>query len=50
MSGAWEETTLILDTTMYKQLTQKEIDLIVAKARAERAGAFGRWVSGIFGR
>jgi hypothetical protein len=35
---------------MYKQLTQKEIDLIVAKAHAKRAGAFGRWVSGIFGR
>ena len=35
---------------MYKQLTQKEIDLIVAKASAERAGSFGRWVSGIFGR
>ncbi len=35
---------------MYKQLTQKEIDLIFTKARAERAVAFGRWVSGIFGR
>jgi len=35
---------------MYTPLTQKEINLIVAKAREERAGAFGRWVAGLFGR
>jgi len=35
---------------MYKQLTQKEIDQIIARARAERAGAFGRMISGMFGR
>lgn len=35
---------------MYTQLTQKEINLIVAKARAERAGAFGRMIAGLFGR
>jgi hypothetical protein len=35
---------------MYKQLSQKEIDQIVARARTERAGAFGRMIAGIFGR
>lgn len=35
---------------MYKQLSQKEVDMIIAKARAERAGAFGRMISGMFGR
>lgn len=35
---------------MYKQLSQKEIDLIIARARSERAGVFGRMISGIFGR
>ncbi len=35
---------------MYKQLSQKEIDLVIARARTERAGAFGRMIAGIFGR
>lgn len=35
---------------MYTPLTPKEIDLIVAKARAQRAGAFGRMMAGLFGR
>lgn len=35
---------------MYRQLTQKEIDQIIATARAERAGAFGRMIAGIFRR
>ena len=35
---------------MYKQPSQKEIDLIIARARAERAVAFGRMIAGIFRR
>ncbi len=35
---------------MYKPLTQTEVDQIIARARAERAGAFGRMISGLFKR
>ena len=35
---------------MYRELTQKEIDRIIAEAHARRAGAFGRLISGMFKR
>ena len=35
---------------MYRQLTQRGIDLIIAEARNRRAGAFGRMIAGLFGR
>ncbi len=35
---------------MNNRLSQREIDQIIAKARSERAGAFGRMIAGIFGR
>ena len=35
---------------MYKELTQKEVDRIIAEAHARRAGAFGRMIAGLFGR
>ena len=47
---AWEETKPIKEWPMYRQYTQKEVDQIIAKARSERAGAFGRLIAGLFGR
>jgi len=35
---------------MYRELTQREIDRIIAEAHARRAGAFARLMSGIFKR
>ncbi|SLN53214.1 hypothetical protein PSJ8397_02765 [Pseudooctadecabacter jejudonensis] len=35
---------------MYTQLTQRDIDRIVATARAQRAGAFGRMMANLFRR
>lgn len=35
---------------MTQPITQKEIDRIVAEARVQRAGAFGRMMAGLFGR
>ena len=35
---------------MYKQVSEQEMDQIIARARTERAGAFGRMISGTFGR
>lgn len=35
---------------MYRQLTQDEINEIIARARAERAGAFGRMMASLFRR
>ena len=35
---------------MYRELTQDEINLIIARARTERAGAFGRMMANLFRR
>ena len=35
---------------MYKQLTQTEINKIIAQAHAQRAGAFAKIIKGFFSR
>lgn len=35
---------------MYRELTQKEIDRIIAHAHKQRGLSFGRLMSGLFGR
>ncbi|WP_408634925.1 RSP_7527 family protein [Octadecabacter antarcticus] len=35
---------------MYKELSPSEVNKIVAQARAERAGAFGRMIKNLFRR
>lgn len=35
---------------MYRQLTPAEVDRIIAQARSQRAGAFGRMMARLFGR
>ncbi len=44
------DQTKLRNGPMYRELTQDEINAIIARARQERAGAFGRWVAGMFGR
>jgi len=35
---------------MYKELSPSEINAIIARARAERAGAFGKLIKKLFAR
>lgn len=35
---------------MYETLTPKQVEQIIAQARSQRAGAFGRMIAGLFGR
>ena len=35
---------------MYKELSQSDVNKIIAQAHEQRAGAFARFIKGLFGR